>query len=205
MTDKEKFQKTFEKLQASPVILMEVLEMPEKKKVTSAKKRRVPRIAAAVLTLVLMISMGSIAYAKDFWGIQRIVQIWIHGGCADAVLTEENGTYTIEYTDENGETVQQSGGGIAIDGDGTERALTAEEFLEEINNTPDVVYAEDGRVWIYYKNQKWEITDKFEDDFCNIKLTLDGETKYITVMYQNGYVVSPYGYYDHEDFSPRQE
>lgn len=200
MTDKEKFQKTFKKLHASPDLLTEVLNMTEEKKVILMKKRSVPRIAVAALTLALVIGMGSVAYAKDFFGIQRIVQIWMHGDCTDAVLTVDNGTYTLDYTDENGESVHQSAGGVAINQDGTQRPLTEEEFLDDINNVPDVVYDEDGSVWIYYRNQKWEITDKFEDDFCYIKLTLDGETKYITVMYQNGYAVSPHSYANPEDF-----
>lgn len=200
MTDKEKFQKTFEKLHASPDLLMEVLDMTEDEKVIHMKKRGIPKIAVAALTLALVISTGSVAYAKDLWGIQRIVQIWMHGDCTNAVLTEDNGTYTLEYTDEDGELVHQSGGGVSVSQDGIERPLTAEEFLDDINNYPDVVYDEDGSVWIYYKNQKWEITDKFEDDFCYIKLTLDDETKYITVMYQNGYGVSSHGYSNPEDF-----
>ncbi len=200
MTDKEKFQKTFEKLYASPDLLTEVLNMTEEKKIISMKKRRVPRIAVAALIVAFVISMGSIAYAKNLGGIQRIVQIWIHGDCTNAVLTEDNGTYTLDYTDENGESVQQSGGGVEVNQDGTKRTLTAEEFLDDINNFPDVVYDEDGSVWVYYRDQKWEITDKFEDDFCYITLTVDGETQYITAMYQNGYGVSPYGYFPPEDF-----
>lgn len=202
MTDKEKFQKAFEKLHASPDLLTEVLNMTEEKKVIPMKKRSVPRIAVVALTLAFVISMGSVAYAKDFLGIRKMVQIWIHGDFTDAVLTVDNGTYTLDYTDENGESVQQSGGGVAINQDGTERQLTAEEFLDDINNVPDVVYAEDGSVWIYYRDQKWEITDKFEDNFCYVKLTLDGETKYITVMYQNGYAVNSHYYADPEDFPP---
>lgn len=175
--------------------------MKDEKKVIPVKRRSVSRIAVAALTFVFVISMGSAAYAKDILGIQRIVQIWIHGDCTDAVLTADNGTYTLDYTDENGESVQQSGGGVAMDQDGTRRPLTAEEFLDDINHTPDVVYDEDGSVWIYYRDQKWEITDKFENDFCYAKLTADGETKYMTVMYKNGYGVSPHCYPDPEDFS----
>lgn len=202
MTDKEKFQKTFEKLHASQDLLTEVLNMTEEKKVISMKKRKISRIAVAALTLTLVISMGSVAYAKDFCGIQRIVQIWINGDCTDAVFTVDNGTYTLDYTDANGESVQQSGGGVSMDQDGTERPLTAEELLDDINNVPDVVYDEDGSVWIYYRDQKWEITDKFEDDFCYVKLIVDGETKYITAMYHNGYAVSPHRYSNPKDFPP---
>lgn len=202
MTDKEKFQKTFEKLHASPDLLTEVLNMTEEKKVIPMKKRSVPRIAVAAFALVLVMSIGSVAYAKDFLGIQRIVQIWIYGDCTNAVLTVDNGIYTLDYTDENDELVHQSGGGFVMNQEGIERPLTPEEFLDDINNFPDVVYDEDGSVWIYYKNQKWEITDKFEDNFCYVKLTVDGETKYMTVMYHNGYAVDSHRYANPEDFPP---
>lgn len=202
MTDKEKFQKTFEKLHASQDLLTEVVNMTEEKKVIPMKKRNISRIAVAALTLTLAISIGSIAYAKDFLDIQRIVQIWINGDCTNAVLTEDNGTFTLDYTDQNGESVQQSGGGVSMNQDGSARPLTAEEFLDDINNVPDVVYDKDGSVWIYYRDQKWEITDKFEDDFCYVKLTVDGETKYITAMYHNGFAVSSHSYSNPEDFPP---
>lgn len=204
MADKEKFQKAFEKLHPSPDLLAEVLNMTEEKKVIPMKKRSVPRIAVVALVLTFVVSIGSVAYANDFLGIQRIVQIWIHGDCTNAVLTADNGTYTLDYSDKNGKSVHQSGGGFAWnqDGTGTKRPLTEEEFLDDINNVPDVVYDDDGSVWIYYKNQKWEITDKFENNFCYVKLNVDGETKYITVMYHNGYAVDPHGYSDPEDFPP---
>ena len=51
MTDKEKFQKTFEKLHASPDVITEVLSMSEERKVVSInKKRGMHRVAAAVLS-----------------------------------------------------------------------------------------------------------------------------------------------------------
>ncbi len=45
----------------------------------------------------------------------------------------------------------------------TQRALTAEELMEEINS-PDVEYKEDGSVWVYFHNQSIDITDKFDDN-----------------------------------------
>lgn len=60
------------------------------------------------------------------------------------MTVSDDGTYTIEYPDENGETREISGGGIAYEADGTERPLTGEELLEEANS-PDVEYNDDGR------------------------------------------------------------
>lgn len=95
MTDKEKFHKTFEKLHASPEIIMEVLSMTEENKTNSIrKKHRIPRVAVAVMVMILAIGSGTVAYAKDLGGIQRMIQVWIHGDQTDAVFTADNGTYT---------------------------------------------------------------------------------------------------------------
>lgn len=110
------------------------------------------------------------------------------------------GTYTIEYPDENGETREISGGGIAYEADGTERPLTGEELLEEANS-PDVEYNDDGTVWLYYKNQKIEITDKFKDDVCYVKVQDGDETLYVTVKYQNGLAYSNERYVEEDEFN----
>lgn len=200
MTDKEKFQKIFDKLHASPDVLTEVLNMTSKEKVDSIRKKRfTSRVAAAVAALVLVVGTGSVAYAKDLGGIQRIVQVWIHGDQTDATFIVENGSYTLDYKDADGNDVHRSGGGVAYE-NGKERPLTADELLEELN-MPDVEYKEDGTVWIYYLDQKMEITDKFEDNICYVKLEVDGQTQYITVKYQNGYATSPHGYIQPAEFN----
>ena len=112
----------------------------------------------------------------------------------------DDGTYTIEYPDENGETREISGGGIAYEADGTERPLTGEELLEEANS-PDVEYNDDGTVWLYYKNQKIEITDKFKDDVCYVKVQDGDETLYVTVKYQNGLAYSNEKYVEEDEFN----
>ena len=49
MTDEEKFQKTFDKLHASPDVLTEVLKMTAKEQVVPMKKKRfTPKAAAAI-------------------------------------------------------------------------------------------------------------------------------------------------------------
>lgn len=122
------------------------------------------------------------------------VQIWVHGDQTDAVMEidpdSEYSSYTLSYTDENGEEVERSGGGIAMDEDGNERPLTQEELLEELN-MPEVEYLDDGSVWVYYYNQKLEITDKFDEDgICYIQVSKGGEVLYLTIKYQGGYSCS---------------
>lgn len=148
---------------------------------------------------LLAAGSGSAAYAMDVGGIQRIVQVWIHGDQTDAIFNVENGNYTLDYKDADGNDVSQGGGGVAYE-NGTERPLTADELLDEIN-MPEVEYEEDGTVWVYYLNQKMEITDKFEDGVCFVQLKADGQTQYITVKYQNGYATSPDGYIQPDKFN----
>lgn len=156
MTDEEKFQKTFDKLHASPDVLTEVLKMTAKEQVVPMKKKCfTPKAAAAIAAVVLAAGSGSAAYAMDVGGIQRIVQVWIHGDQTDAIFNVENGNYTLDYKDADGNDVSQGGGGVAYE-NGTERPLTADELLDEIN-MPEVEYEEDGTVWVYYLNQKWRL------------------------------------------------
>ena len=194
MTDREKFQKTFSKLHASPDLLTEVMEMAEK------RRYHIPKVAVAAIACVVILGSGTAAYAMNVGGIQRTIQIWIHGDQTDAQFVVEDGSYTLDYEDENGEAVHRGGGGVAIEDDGTERSLTEEELMEEINS-PEVEYEEDGSVWIYYKNQKMDITDKFEDGVCYVELK-DGDTiQYMTVKYQNGYALSPERYLTSAEFN----
>ena len=200
MTDKEKFQKAFDKLHASPDVLTEVLNMTTNEKIVPmGKKRFTTKAAIATAAILLAVGSGGAAYAMDLGGIQRIVQVWLHGDQTDATFTVENGSYTLDYQDADGNDVHQGGGGVALE-NGTERPLTADELLEEIN-MPDVEYKEDGTVWVYYLDQKMEITDKFENDICYVKLKADGKTQYITVKYQNGFATSPHGYVQPSEFN----
>lgn len=201
MKDREKFQKTFDKLHASPEVLTEVLNMTTEKKVVPIRRKRyMTKVAAAVAALVLVFGSGSAIYAMNLGGIQRIVQVWIHGDQTNATFTVENGTYSLDYKDADGNDVHRGGGGIAINEDGTERPLTEEELWSQIN-TPDVQYEDDGRVVVYYLNQKMDITDKFEDDICYLQLKVDGEIQYMTVKYQNGYAISPHSYVQPDEFN----
>ena len=155
MTNKERYKQAFSVLHTSDQFSVEVENM------SRLNKKHNMKVAAAALTGCILLAGGTgTAYAANVGGIQRTVQVWLHGDQTTANMTvSDDGTYTIEYPDENGETREISGGGIAYEADGTERPLTGEELLEEANS-PDVEYNDDGTVWLYYKNQKIEITDK---------------------------------------------
>lgn len=185
MTNKQKYKQAFSVLHTSKNFDLEVEKMNVFK-----RKHMVKNIAAVFAVCVCVVGVSGAAYAADIGGVQRTIQLWIHGDQTDATLAFDlDGTYDMQYHDANGNIKQQSGGGVAIDDDGTERPLTQEELLEEIY-APEVEYQEDGSVWLYYYDQKIDITDKFEDGICYVKLQGEDKTLYLTVKYQKGYAMS---------------
>ena len=200
MTDKEKIHKTFEKMHASPDILTEVLNMTTSNTKFIRKKGVIYKAAAAVLACLIVIGTGGAAYAMNLGGIQRKIQIWIEGDQTDAILNISEKSYSLDYKDANGETVHRAGGGIAFDEDGNEIPLTEEELLQIIH-APEVTYEEDGSVWVYYYDQKMEITDRFKNDICNILLQRGDEKFYMTIKYQGGYSYSRNKYASPSDFN----
>lgn len=153
-----------------------------------------PRMAVICAAVIVVVSLATVGYAADIGGIQRSIQIWLHGDQTDAVLEILDGNYTLTYEDADGHSHELQGGGVGIDEQGNERPLTEEEILEHLDN-PDVRYQEDGSVWVYYHSQKLEITDRFDEDgICYVLLKDDGQTYYLTVKYQGGYACSPHDY-----------
>ena len=67
--------------------------------------------------------------------------------------------------------------------------MTEDELMEHLM-MPSVEYEDDGCVWVYWLDQKVDITDKFVDDVCYVKLVNGEETMYVTVKYQNGFAAS---------------
>lgn len=196
MTNKEKYKQAFSVLQTSDDFKREMENM-----IKLQKKHKVNMAVASAIICLILIGGTSTVYATNIGGIQRMVQIWIHGDQTNAVMEfKGDGSYEMTYQDEEGNTVERGGGGIAIEKDGTERPLTQEELLQELIN-PEVEYREDGTVWVYYKNQEMEITDKFDKNaICFVKVSDGTETLYMTVEYQNGWSVSGDKYIIPADF-----
>lgn len=186
MTNKERYQRTFSALHASE---RKWEEVPMK----NTKKRYIPRLIAVCAAAVLVIAMATAAYAADVGGIQRTIQIWIRGDQTDAVLDIQEGEhteYTLTYEDADGVVHERGGGGIAFELDGTERRLTEEEIQEHLD-MPDVVYEDDGTVWVYYHSQRIEITDKFNDDgICRVTVREGGKHFYMVIEFQGGYSIN---------------
>ncbi len=189
MTNKEKYKQAFDAIYTSPSLNLEVEKMENMK-----KRRNYKLMITAAAACILVISSASIAYAKDIGGIKRTIQLWIHGDQTEATIQfSGDGHYDMDYIDDNGNPKKQSGGGVAIGDDGTEIPVTEEELIEMLNS-PEVEYNEDGSVWVYWFDNKVEITDKFEDGVCYLKLENGEEELYMTIKYKNGYSTSSSGY-----------
>lgn len=134
MTEKERFQRAFAPLHASPDTMTEVTKMTERK----TKRPALRRAATIGLAAALVLALGSVAFEPD----------------------------------------------------GTERALTEEELLADIN-CPEVTYRDDGTVTVYYLDQKLDVTDKFDEDgVCYVQLEGGEKTIYMTIKRGNGYATS---------------
>ena len=195
MTNKEKYKQAFSVLHTSENFSLEVEKMTIRN-----KKRTRKAIAAAVAACFILVGGSTTAYAANLGGIQRTIQLWIHGDQTDATIRfNSDGSYNMSYQDETGENVETGGGGVSIEDDGSERALTEEELMDHLDD-PEVKYEEDGTVWVYYYNQKIDITDKFEDSFCYVTVSNGEETLYMTIKYQDGWCTSPYKYISPANF-----
>lgn len=193
MTNKEKYQRTFGTLHASDDFLTEVTHMNVKKQFSG---RRLICLCAAV---ILIFGLATVAYATDLGGIRKTIQLWLRGEQIEADWQAQDGHYTMTYTDTDGTVRERSGGGIAIEPDGSERPLTEEELLENaMLASPEVEYnLTDGveTVTLYYRDQVIDITDKFDEDGCfYITLDEDGHPLYVTVEYHGGLSASSTGY-----------
>ncbi|WP_312060253.1 hypothetical protein [Anaerotignum sp.] len=197
MTNKEKYKQAFSTMHIPDEFSLEVKKMTT----TSNNKPKLNRLVASIAACVLIVGCATVAYATDFCGIQRTLQLWINGDQTDVTIQfDGNGNYNMNYIDAEGDSKNRGGGGVFIEDDGTERPLTDDELIEEIT-APDVQYEDNGSVWVYWFDQKIDITDKFENNVCYIKLVKGEETLYMTVKYQNGYATAPDRYQSPSSFN----
>lgn len=169
------------------------LPSPKEKEILKMKKnhhyiRRLGTIAAAV---ALIFALAITAYAADIGGIQRTIQLWLYGNQTNVILDIQDGQYTL--TNDAGDVII-SGGGVSIDPDGSERPLTEDEIIDHLDK-PDLLYREDGTVWIFYRGQKIEITNLFDaDGICYLELRDGEDILYVTATKENGIAFSPDDY-----------
>lgn len=197
MTNKEKYKQAFSVLKASDDTSWEVEKMA---KIYKAKRMKTVAAAAAI-ALCVVVGGSTTAYATNVGNIQRQVQIWLKGDQTDVIMnitTDGEATeYLVRYEDENGEVQTMQGGGVAFEGPNAEaRPLTEEEIMEHLNE-PNVVYEEDGSAWVYFYDQKMEITDKFDEEgVCRVQVQHEDITYYMTIYYQDGWHMNTDKYVD---------
>ena len=196
MTNKEKYKQAFSAIHASDDFSLEVEKMER-----TNKQHKFKTMIASVAACVILVGSATAAYAADVGGIQRTIQLWIHGDQTEATIQfDGNGSYSMDYTDSEENVKHQGGGGVSFAADGTEIPASEEELMEQLT-APDVQYEDDGTVCVYWFGQKIDITDKFENDVCYVKLVNGDDILYMTVKYQNGYATSPNKYLSPSTFN----
>lgn len=177
MTNKEKYKQAFSVLHASDDIFLEVEKMRQ-----ISRKQKIQTVAAAAAACAILIGGSASAYAADVGGIQTKLSMWIHGSQSEVDVKDNgDGGYTFTY-EEDGEMKKMGGGGVSIDEEGNETQISAEEMLNNMNESADVETDENGRVWLYYYEQKVDITDLFDEEgICRVVLSHDGKKVYVEV------------------------
>lgn len=155
------------------------------------------KITGYILAACFVFTLAVTAYAADIGGIRRIIQIWLYGEQSTAVLNVQDGQYTV--TDQEGSFLM-GGGGVAFEPDGSERPLTEAEILEHLDH-PEVAYLDDGSIWVFYRGQKIEITDRFDKDgFCYLTLQDGEDVLYATIDKNGGMATSPVDFVQPHEF-----
>lgn len=178
MTNKERYKQAFSALHSSAQLSLEVEKMAQ-----IHKKHKANMAVAAAITCAVIIGGSGTAYAADLGGIQEKLSLWLHGKETEVDVTGNgSGGYTFTY-EEDGEIKEMGGGGIAIDENGNETWLYADELVEDMNRFADVYADENGIVWVYYYDQEIDITDLFDDEgICRLLLSHDGQESYLKVI-----------------------
>ena len=119
--------------------------------------------ACAAVVMTLSLSLG--VYAADIGGIQKIIQVWLWGEQTDLVLEWTKNGYIVTR---EGEDEPYMSDFITKDNNGDPRLMTEEEVIEYLKK-PNVEYYDDGSAWLYYEDQRIEITDQFDaNGVCRI-------------------------------------
>lgn len=195
MTNRERYKKAASRIEPSiEFTSADIMEASIMKKGTRRSFRRSFTTVLAVFVLIIGATMA--CYATDIGGFRQTVDTWLFGKKVE-VQIEKTGEheYTVTYPD----GTKRGTGGLAFDNDGTERDLTPEEVIENLNNTPEIERNDEGRIIFYYRDHVIDITDKFDDD-GNAKLKIkDGVLPiYISINWRSddsyGVGTSPFGY-----------
>lgn len=183
MTNKEKWQRAFSALHTSK----EFETRMENKVMAKRKLRFRPALTALCAALALVLG-GTSVYAADVGGVQRQIQLWLHGELTDVTFTYSDDTGSYSLADPDGNIVQM-GGGVEMHPDGSVRTLGPDElaaYLENAVNT-DVI---EGKLCLLYKDQVYDLSATFgESDFHYVTL-VDGDKKIYVTVHKDGTCIS---------------
>lgn len=177
MTNRERYKQAFSALHTSGHFSLEAEEMT---KIQKIHKKNIA--AAAAVACALLIGVSGTAYAADIGGIQEKVTMWLYGTKTEVQVTDRgDGSYAFTY-EQDGEIKEMVSGGVSLENDGTEKRLTSDELIQDMNRDVDVVPKDDGSVWAYYYDQMLNITDLFDaEGICRLILSHEDEICYLKV------------------------
>ena len=98
MTDKEQYNKVFDKVASFGMEPLEVYRLMQKKR----KHTYIHKAADAAAAAALIVCSTGVAYAANVGGIQRTIQLWVHGDQTNAELVIEDGhySYSVSYQED---------------------------------------------------------------------------------------------------------
>ena len=197
MTEQERYKKAMSMIRPSGQ--MDVLNYVEER--TMKHKRTVRMLATACASFALVLVCSISAYAANIGGLRHTVNIWLHGDMTE-VSIEEVGEGQFEITYPDGSV--RGTGGVSIGADGKEKWETLEEVEERLLNDPEVEKDEDGRIWLYLRDHKIDITEQIEKQGYAQEKIKDGLlADYITILWDEdgGYSLET----DHHQFPDVEE
>jgi hypothetical protein len=151
----------------------------EEKMMKNKRTYRPLATVCASLALVLLLGVG--VYASNLGGFRSTVSVWLHGDVTEVSIEQVGeGQYEITYPDG---TVRGTGG-MAYE-NGQMRGVTMDEVIEEIRTAAEVDEDEDGRIWLYLRDHKIDITDQIAEngDWAQVKVKDGLLADYITVVW----------------------
>lgn len=177
MTEQERYKKAMSMIRPSGQ--MDVLNYVEER--TMKHKRTVRMLATTFASFALVLLCSISAYAANIGGIRHKVNIWLHGDMTEVSIEEvSEGQFEITYPDGS----VRGTGGVSIGDDGNEQWETLEEVEERLLNDPEVEKDEDGRIWLYLRDHKIDITKQIEKQGYAQEKIKDGLlADYITVVW----------------------
>jgi hypothetical protein len=180
MTNKERYKKAAEII--VPSGSNDFLQNVEGRTMKMRSKKIIKTVAAAFAAVILIAATGTGVYAADIGGIQKSVGIWLHGDVADVTIKEVgDGQFEVTYPDGS----VRGCGGMEEDGHGGMRGVSMESMIAQLRTSVECEQDEDGRIWIYIRDHKIDVTDQIDEKGYAQEKVKDGFlADYITVIWR---------------------